>query len=137
MLSIKKSQLKLPSIEKTPNIHDPNNFCHVGNCTYISKANYIRHLKNIHTIQVPRKHRIKVKICYLSRTPDINNPKNFCKACDHTFSSKYKYHYHLESKHAMQVPKNPLYEVSICYPNRTPDINDPSNFCNVCNHTFS
>ncbi|KAI9263990.1 hypothetical protein EDC94DRAFT_647853, partial [Helicostylum pulchrum] len=44
-----------------------------------------------------------------SKTPDFEDPNNYCNSCDFTFKSRYIYHNHLIKIHRMLYPK-PLTE---------------------------
>ncbi|KAK4516135.1 multiprotein-bridging factor 1 [Mucor velutinosus] len=67
--------------------------------------------------------------------PDINDPNNYCRVCDKTYSNKYGYRVHMEHLHNMKLPQ-------LVNPNGKnmpspilPDPHDPDYYCRVCQIT--
>lgn len=67
-------------------------------------------------------------------TPDINDPNNYCCACDKTLSTKWGFRLHLQSIHSIKVPIKLCAKADNGF--TVPNIDDPNNYCRVCNKTY-
>jgi hypothetical protein len=66
--------------------------------------------------------------------PDIDDPNQYCRACNHRFSSKNYYKVHLIAVHNMKPKRTrmlPRTNTGIL-----PDVNDPDYYCRPCNYQY-
>lgn len=67
--------------------------------------------------------------------PDINDPNNYCRVCDKTYSNKYGYRVHMEHLHNMTLPQLVSTSVKNMPSPVLPDPHDPDYYCRVCQIT--
>ncbi|KAI9265707.1 hypothetical protein EDC94DRAFT_668609 [Helicostylum pulchrum] len=117
--------------KETPIIDLKNLCCNVCNRRYIDAQSYRKHIADLSNIRVPLV-RSKAKP-NLSKTPDANDPNNYCLSCNFMFQGRYNYHSHLIKIHHMSHlrPSRP------CNPkNMKPTIDLLSLYCDACMKTY-
>ncbi|KAG2206361.1 hypothetical protein INT46_002669 [Mucor plumbeus] len=66
--------------------------------------------------------------------PDINDPNNYCRACDKTFTKRWGFKCHLQSAHSIKIPSKSRTNVDSGF--TVPNIDDPNHYCRVCIYKF-
>ncbi|KAL9552114.1 hypothetical protein MBANPS3_003954 [Mucor bainieri] len=64
--------------------------------------------------------------------PDVNDPNNYCRVCDKTYSNKYGYRVHMEHLHNMKLPQLVTNSFKNMPSPVLPDPHDPDYYCRVC-----
>ncbi|KAL9536508.1 hypothetical protein MBANPS3_012602 [Mucor bainieri] len=62
--------------------------------------------------------------------PDVNDPNNYCRVCDKTYTRKTYFKYHVRAAHSIGKKDQETEETK-------PDTNDPNNYCRVCQRTYA
>ncbi|KAF1805885.1 hypothetical protein FB192DRAFT_1365008, partial [Mucor lusitanicus] len=90
-----------------------------------SKARFKQHLKYVHSIfqSAPPQSELK---------PDVNDPNNYCRACQKTSSSRSNYRAHLRMVHQMIIP---LLSGHANH-KQLPDPYNPDYYCSVCKKKY-
>ncbi|KAI9474153.1 MAG: hypothetical protein EXX96DRAFT_329111 [Benjaminiella poitrasii] len=122
-----KSLMEYPEIE--PDSEDPNLYCRICDCTFVSKAFFKNHLVKVHKMlflstSVTSKRFIK----HPEREPNPYDPNFYCHSCDRGYPNKYKFKDHLSKYH----------ESIVAPPQISSRCNDknPNYYCHYCEQEF-
>ncbi|KAG2233235.1 hypothetical protein INT48_001684 [Thamnidium elegans] len=106
-----------------------NNYCDLCNRKYGNVAQYRKHMKTVHEIDVsPESRRPKRD---MTKIPDIKDPHNHCICCKHTYSSVKDFRSHLKRIHNI-IPGIQIKNLTV-----EPPVHSPDNRCTTCERKFS
>lgn len=116
-----------------PDVDNPNNYCATCDKTYTRKDVYWRHLAIFHIESMPELYQ-GVKC-----DPEdmvYERFKSYCKKCHRKILTKLLLEIHREKIHKIKRPKRIIPKASLAYPDLSPDVDNPSNYCAPCDRTY-